>query len=812
MLINNLKIAVRQLARQKLNTVLHLLGLSLGLGTCLLIYLFIRHERSYDHYHQRAARVYRVTYESIEANREEKSGITPYPTGAALRTDFPELEKVVSCQQQSEMQVEVTPEQRFTEEQLLFAEPELFDMLDYRVLHGDARAALGQPTQLVLTETLARKYFGSTEAALGRMLKLAGNKPFEVGAVIADPPGNTNFPACMLLPYMRYDTSWNLGLDPRHWGFTSAGVTLVLLPEGMAPEQLEARLPAFADKHLPAEVRRERRFGLQPLQAVHTQPDWDGSEFVPAVRPRTLWLFGSIGFAVLLLACINFINLSTAQALARMREVGVRKAVGALRGQLIAQFWSEAWLLSVAAALTAVALAKAVLPSINTLLDKRIEFDPIGSPALLGVIVGGVALTSFLAGFYPAFLIARTRPVEALKSRSQTGGDRRSAGLRKALVVFQFAVSAGLLAAVLVVFEQMQYIREKDLGFTRDNILTVSLPEVMRGNATLSRDWLALPGIERVSFSLGPPTSDSNVETGMSPTGLNQGQDYEISIKPADHEYVSTYDLKLIAGRSFEPADTLLIARSIPRDDRKYRMVVNEHTAKILGYARPDDIVGKRLQIGINDMWVDVIGVVEDFHTASLHREVGAVGLLNFPYFYASASLRLRPGANLPATLAAVEKSWQQVFPEHIFDYGFVDKSLEELYRAEERTFSLFQFFAAVAVLISCLGLWGLATYAALQRRKEIGIRKTLGASSTRITALLVGDFLKLVVLALVLAGPVAYMLMNRWLDDFAYRITLGCTVFVVPGVVALLIALLTVSVQSVRAALANPVESLNRE
>ncbi len=825
MLTNNLKITFRRLARQKLTTTLHVLGLTLGMAVCLLIGLFLRHELSYDSWYAKADRTYRVNTVWTDFGKKDPHFSTPFPMADALRTDFPEFENVTNIHHpMGDPIIEINPQKRFKQDQVMLTDPDFLEIFDLEVLEGNAHEALRQPYQALLTETTAKKFFGREEP-LGKTFKYNDQFNITVAGVIKDFPGNTHLPASMLLS-LSLDEKF-LQTSTTHFGSVSGGSTFVVLPEGLDPKSLDSRLKAIYDRttnndtRQPKEVRSDLE--LQPLSDVHFNTSYaGGGEWVKAVNPTWLWFFGIIGLAVLTLACINFVNLSTAQALTRAKEVGVRKSVGAGKGQLIGQFLGEAWLLALFSGVLAVAAAQACLPWLNQLIDKQISFELLQSPGLMGALLAGIVLTGLLAGLHPAFVIARFNPVATLKT-GWTSGNKQSSGLRKVLVVTQFSLSAGLLIALLLIGQQMNFLRSKNLGFEKDNIVMVQIPEgsgdFMGQNAVAGKlksvfaaELSKIPQVKDFAFSSSPPSGEGHWGTIMWLKDRNDPDRKGVTTIWTDEHYCELYGFKLLAGRFPVAADTSAASDALPEGQRFPKSVVNETLVKALGFASPEAALGQRFGIGMNGFQPEIVGVVADFNSTSLHEAVKPTLITQYMPWCEKVGIKIEAGGDVSAALAAIESSWKKTFPQGIFAYNFLDQKIDDFYKTEERLFSLFKIFAGLAMLISCLGLWGLATFAAQQRIKEIGIRKVLGASVQGIVALLSKDFLKLVGIAIVIAAPLAWFGMNRWLQDFAFRIDIGWQVFALAGLTAVAVAFLTVSFQSVRAALANPVKSLRSE
>lgn len=803
MLTNYLKIAWRNLIKHPTTTGINVVGLTIGLATCLLIGLFIRNELSYDGYHTKADRIYRVSMIRTTGEEVDRSGVTPYPLAPAMRTDFADWSKIARIHADQDLSVMVSPEKIFSANNVVFAEPELLELFDFKMVTGNGRAVLSQPNQVILSETTARNYFG-TVSPLGKTLRIGNDLTAVVKGVMQDVPAQSNLPASMLVSFSSMKTFFSFGID--QWGLRSGGSVFVALPEGRSPEDYTARLRQAEKKYFSDRDGETSELVLQPLRDIHFNPVYDGTILAPAISPTYLYVFGAVGLFVLLIACVNFINMSTARAMTRAKEVGVRKVIGATQGQLVAQFLSEAFWVTTFSAGLALTLTYNILPLVNDFMQKRIAFAWIESTVLLAVLA---LLTGLLAGLYPAFFLSRFQPVRVLKTAAEPGRGG-VAWLRQSLVVFQFTISLVLAVGVLIVYRQMNFFRQKDLGFSQKAILSVGLPEPKK-LTSLRQSLRQIPGVEQVSFALGAPTSRNNFGTDIRLDPANPDKKLSIALKLADADYLNTYGLKLVAGRFFEHRDTLGLASSVPEEKRRYAFVINENLTKAMGLAKPEQAVGRTIRVGLNDITAEVIGVVRDFHTSSLREPIMPMVMMNFPSFYYSAGLKLNT-QDYARTLSAIETTWKQFYPNALFEAKFLDQSLQELYENEQRQFTLLRIFAGLALIICCLGLWGLATFIIERRTKEIGVRKVLGASVSSIVTLLSKDFLKLVLAAFVIATPIAWYAMESWLKEFSYRIDVEWWVFALVGVAAVLIAFLTVSFQSIKAALMNPVKSLKTE
>ncbi|HEV7349193.1 ABC transporter permease [Telluribacter sp.] len=804
MIRNYLKIAWRNLRKYPATTAVHLLGLTVGLTTCLLIGLFLRSEWLYDRYQPQGERTYRVNLIDRHENETEYSGITPYPMGEALRTDFPDWPVVVSMHTEGDAFVAISPEKLLPEKRALFVEPQFLDLFTVEMVTGNARQALGQPNQAILSESTAKRYFGTTDV-VGRTFHLGQKTQLQVAGIMRDMPGQTNLPANLLVSYKTLKEYFDLGVD--QWGMRSQGSIFIRLPENQAPDKYRARMQQLVNKYMKPDGTETREIVLQPLHAIHFDVQAEGTDFVPAVSPTYLWTFGLIGLFVLLIACVNFINLSTAHAMIRAKEVGIRKSIGATRHQLMGQFIGEAGWLAGGAALLSLGLMQVVLPRLEDFLERELDFRWV---EVAGMVAALAVLTALAAGLYPALFLSRFKPIKALSSRVQSASSGQ-VWLRQGLVVFQFTVSLVLAVGVAIIYQQMNLFREKDLGFQREAVLTVDVTSKAAKRPAFRDALLQIQGVEAVSFAFGAPTSNNNFNTKLIPNPAIPEQWVDANIKIADAGYQKTFGLKLLAGRFLEPQDTLTNASGMPSSDRKYVFVVNEAVVRAMGYSQPAQAIGKQIQIGLNDIKAEIVGVVANFHVSSLHEAIKPAVIMNFPYFYETAHLKLRP-TSYPSTLAAVEGVWKQFHTNTLYNSRFVEDSLQELYVEEARQFTLLRIFAGLALVICCLGLWGLSTFLIERRTKEIGVRKVLGASITSIVALLSTDFVRLVLIAFVIASPIAWYVMNQWLETFVYQIDIEWWVFALAGTLAVGIALLTVSFQSIKAALMNPVRSLRSE
>lgn len=796
---NYLKIALRQLRAQRSYTLLNTIGLSVGMAGGLLIFIFLRHHLSTDRHHANYDRIFRIDTDlhladgSIEYNLE-----APLPMAQVLRTDYPQVEQAAFLMMNRDLTVSTkrqgqTEPVRFLEHKGTgLVEPEWFGILSYTWLQGNPKTALREPNTVVLTESWAKKYFGDANP-IGQVLTLNNKTDVTVTGLLADPPPTTDTDLGL---FISMTTLKKLlpEFEPADWGALNSTNRLYLTLK--APElavNLQQALPTLSKKHYGADAN-VFRFVVQPMREFHFDIARDPGR---AIRSSLLWSLGVVGVLLIVAACINFVNLATAQALRRSKEVGVRKTLGSSRGQLIRQFLLETALIILAATVLALLLVIVLLPLFTSWiqLDLTLRLDglTIGFIALLLVCV------ILLAGGYPAAILSGFSPIAALRGKL-TATSNSGVTIRRVLVVTQFAVCQALILSSLVVANQIRYMRQADLGFRKDNVVVVPLPYNTKPKQEAFKQTLVqYADIHSITLNHRPPWSELNFGGSFKFDGKPDWEPYPINERLADADYLTTYGLKLIAGRNIIPSDTI----------REY--LINETLLHKLGFQDPKQVLGKRLQHWLSSVHLPIVGVVKDFHQKSLRDEIFPCVIASRADWYRQAGIRIS-GQNPTQTLERIRQTWQQLYPNEVFEYEFLDQQVARFYDTENMINKMVNAFTGIAILICCLGLYGLVSHVVVQRTKEIGIRKVLGASVANIVTLLSKDFLKLVVIAIVVASPIAWYVMSRWLQDFTYRIDIAWWVFVLAGGLAVGIALLTVSFQSIRAALMNPVKTLRSE
>ncbi len=802
MLRNYLITAVRNLRREKTSTLLNILGLSLGISASLILFLLVRHHNGFDKFHENYDRIYRVNSTSRGNNGNDYTSGVPSVLPDAFRLDFPEAEEVTFTSYRSGGMITVSrgneEPKRYTEEKgISFVEPNFFRIFDRKMLMGSAEKALDEPGEVILSHSLALKYFGKDDA-LGEVIEFDGRQ-FKVSAIMEDAPVNTDLPLNIMLSYVTVEKEleehgWNSTWSDEHCYF--------LLKEGARPSDIEARMAEFVKKYLGNDNRDERTFVLQPLAEIHFD-DRFGNYNYNTVSRQVLLALTVVAVFLILTACINFINLATAEAVKRSKEVGIRKSLGSSRRQLVTQFLGETTLVTVVSTIVAVLLALAALQYLNPFLEMSLGLS-MTDYSTWTTLAGLIVVVSMISGMYPSLVVSAFSPVLALKNNMTNRG---SSGyhLRRGLVVLQFTISQFLVISTLVLIAQTNFFRGKSLGFRQEAIIRVPIPTeenpgfmdtTKTSNMRTLRDELSrMPGVVMASLCNTPPSSGSVSGTGFSIDG-NDGF-FETQVKTFDGNYVDMFELPLVAGTNIGDLDTA------------QGFLVNEKLTRITGHKNPADIVGKRIR-----MWgkfLPVVGVVRDFHTVSLHEPIEATIMLNRIRSYRNISIRLEP-ANTQETIAGIQKKWEAAYPAFIFSYEFLDESIREFYNSEERNAKLLTVFTTLAILIGCLGLFGLASFIANQKTKEIGIRKVLGASVEGILIIFSREFIVLIGVGFAVAAPLAWYFMSRYLEEFAYKIELGPGLFLAGLGLTLLVALLTVGYRSVRAAMVNPVNSLRSE
>ena len=789
-------IAWRNLRKNRAYASINVLGLSLGIACGLLIFTLVGYHLSFDDFHPGKDRIYRVVTEFHDEIADFSQGV-PSPLGKTFRKNFDYAESVARVVDFNHSLISFSEGgvvRKFEEEKgVAYAEPTFFDIFRFPLLEGDMSTALQHPGQALITERLARKYFGEPHAAIGRVIRVDNQTDFAVVGILKDIPVNTDRQQQIYLSFDDIkDKHKSLASDSSWGSIYSQCMCFVRLRPSVTVSQADSGLARMGRTYQKGRDAQTTLFRLQPLSDIHFNPDFDGY-----VDRKYLWALFFIGVFIVLTACVNFINLATAQALNRCTEVGIRKVLGGLRVQLFWQFILETAFIAVLAAALAWGLAVSGLPAINNLFRTSIGFDSLSSPTTLAFLLGLLVVVIFLSGSYPGVVLSRFRPVAALKSRlsqKETG----SFSIRRALVVTQFAISQLLIIGTIVIAAQLHFVKDMDLGFDRRAIVMLPLPVHDPVKMHSMRAQLGeIAGIEDVSFCYSAPASEGNDLTNLRFDNRAGDEHWEVNTKRADDRYLRTFGLKLVAGRNLFAADT---AREF---------IINETMVKRLNLASATAVLGKPLRI--NGVTGPVVGVVRDFNNSPLRSGIAPIAIFSDPKNYAGCAVKLNT-SHIHSSLAAIEKIWNGAFPEYLYSYKFLDDKISDFYELDATLLNLIGVFAAIAVFIGCLGLYGLTAFMAVRKTKEIGVRKVLGAGIPGILWLFGREFSRLVFIAFLIAAPVAWLIMHQYLQDFKYRITLGPGIFAMAMGVTVIIVVLTVGYRSMVSALANPVRALRSE
>ena len=792
MLKNYLKIALRNLQKHKGYTVINVAGLSLGIAAATLIFLFARNELTYDRFHTRADDIYLVYKERVTQAGTQPTYDTWVPLLERMQAEFPTIDGGTRMADEEEW-VEHDG-QRF-EESVAYVDPSFFEIFTFPLQRGDAANPLPHNNAAVVSQEIATKYFGNDDP-LGKVITVDYQVDYTVTGVLARVPENSLIQPEILIP-IRSAPEYDAFLDRWDVSFLN---TYVRLAEGASVEALTAQFPAFVTNIWDEETAARTHFKMLPLL--------DANDTFTGNRDYAYILL-VVALATILIACINFVNLATARSLERAREIGLRKVLGAVRGQLIAQFLGESILMGLVALVIGIEVAQVLLPSFNELFGLELTFDFFGDPLTLGALLGLGLIVGLLSGGYPAVFLSRFQPAQSLRGTFKTS--RRGLRLRHTLVVVQFTLSIVLIAGTGVMWSQVQYMKHRDLAFNQDNVLVLPVEvddfadaEEAAARLQTFKDELAqLSGVRSVASSTHVPGNGSESFTFVRPEGGDDDKPTRLRWAAVDARFFDTYDIDFVEGRNFaEGSET----------DRRQAVIINEAALRDFGWTSAN---GKFIRPGTQSMReIQVVGVVRDYNFQSLQDEVAPVLHIYRPpdgSVHDLISIKIQT-SDVAATVNAIGAAWNRLDPTRPFDYFFVDENFDQLYRVQDRLVAAASAFSILAILIACLGLFGLASLMVAQRTREIGVRKVLGASASRITLLLSKDFTKLVAVAFVVGTPVTYLAMNRWLENFAYRVDIAWWIFLLAGLIALLVAFLTVSYQSIKAALANPMKALRHE
>ena len=819
MIKNYFKIAWRNLSRNKGFTVVNITGLAAGIAVCMMIFIVIQYQTSFDTFHSKRARIYRVLTESHHA---DAATITygknvPFPMPAGLKTAFPQLEQVapVYASHNDELQVldgNGTSVKNFKEQSgVFYTSPSFFSIFNFPLLSGSYES-LKDPNNVLLTKEIAETYFGDWKTAIGKTIKITGYysmgaglfqfpaTALKVSGILATIPANTDFQLKLVVAYgTDFTGDKEYGFEQPQWNQSAPDFgCYVLLPPNISVAKFNQQLTAYARKVQSAENKDS--YIIQPITAVHYDAAAGNysNKTISHELLNALWLIAAF---ILLIACVNFINLSTAQAVNWAKEVGVRKVLGSNKWQLQIQFIIETFLIVTGAVLLAAGITMLALPYVKQLLELSLSFNVLNNAAIILFLLTVTIVVTALSGFYPSIFLSRFNPVNALKSKL-TVNNAKGISLRRGLVVFQFIIAQALIIGTLIIVQQMNYFMDQPLGFDKDAIVNVPYrPDSTGGKLTdYLKQQLLSNGVQAVSFSSNSPVEDdNNMFTTFRFDHASKEEDFQAITKFADHDYVPTYKLQLVAGRNLKPSGYT------------QEFLVNESFVKSLGIKKPEDILNKEISIMGGLIKCPVVGVLKDFNDRPLRQNLAPLLIATNATMYRQASIKLST-TNITSSMQSIKKIWQQTFPNNVYEYQFLDDKIASFYKQENQLSQLYKIFAAIAVFLSCLGLYGLASFMAVQRIKEVGIRKMLGASAGSIVYLFSKEFIFLIAIAFVVASLLAWYFMHNWLQDYAYRINISWWMFALAGAGTLLITLMTVSFQAIKAAVVNPVKSLKAD
>jgi putative ABC transport system permease protein len=816
---NYFKIAFRSLIRNQNYTIINIAGLAVGIAVCMIIFIIIQFHTSYDDFHKDKDRVYRVLTEQRHADAATISYAknVPFPMPEGLKTAFPQLEQIapVYASHNDELQVlddNGTPVKNFKEQNgVFYTSPSFFNMFNFPLLAG-SYASLKDPNNVLLTKEIAETYFGDWKTAIGKTIKIRGYysmgaglfqfpaTALKVSGILATIPANTDFQLKLVIAWgTDFTGDAQYGFQQPGWNQSAPDFgCYVLLPPNISVGNFNQQLSAYAQKVQPADNKDS--YIIQPLSAVHYDAEAGNytNKTISHELINVLWLIAAF---ILLIACVNFINLSTAQAVNRAKEIGVRKVLGSNKSQLRIQFIVETFLIVIIAVILATVITLLLLPSVNQLLELSLSFNILANPAIILFLLTVTIVVTALAGFYPSIVLSRFNPINALKSK-RTINNTKGISLRRGLVVFQFIIAQALIIGTLIIIQQMNYFMDQPLGFDKDAIVNVPFRPDSTGVKLTDylKQQLLSNGVQAVSFSSNSPVEDdNNMFTTFKFDNAIKDADFQAITKFADNDYVPTYKLQLVAGRNLQPSGWT----------REF--LVNESFVKSLGLKKPEDILNKEISIMGGLIKCPVVGVLKDFNDRSLRQDVAPLLIATNSTMYRQASIKLST-TNMGTSMQSIKKIWEQAFPNNVYEYRFLDDKVASFYKQENQLSQLYKIFAAIAIFLSCLGLYGLASFMAVQKIKEVGIRKVLGATAGNIVYLFSKEFIVLIAIAFMIATPLAWYFMNQWLQNYVYRINISWWLFAAGGFAAIIIALTTISFQAIKAALANPVKSLRTE
>ncbi len=803
MLKNYFKIALRTLIRNKSFTFINIAGLAVGISACLLIFLVVQFELSFDNFHPNRDRIYRIVSETKGPDGMNYSGGVPFPVADGLRNEFPELKKVAEIYGTDNAQIIIlnnnkSYKKKYKEENgVFFTGPQFFSIFNFPWLIGNP-TDLADPENAVVTKETAERYFGNWKSALGKSIKLNNQNVYKIAGIIKNVPANSDFPFKILLSFQSFKNQ-NKEITKDWVSIFGSNYCFVLFPENLSVSKFNSFLKGFVKRHKPPEYVKEN-LTVEPLNEMHFDSRF-GNYNQRTFSKELITAISLISIFLLIIACVNFINLATAQAVNRSREVGVRKVLGSSRRQLSFQFFSEIFIITLISIVVSAVIAEIALPFLDNLLQLKLNLDFVSNPSIILFLIVITFIVTLMSGFYPSIILSGFNPIAAFKSKATLktiGG----LSLRRSLVIFQFIIAQVLIFCMLVVVNQMNYFKNASYGFTKAQVVIVPVPGdslSLLKTSSLKNQLVRQSGVKEVSFSTFTPSDNSHWTSDFNFNNSAKTTDFNAELKWADNDYFKIYNLKFLAGKPYADSDTIR------------NFVVNETLIRKLGIKDPNDAVGKKISLWNGEHAGFIVGVVKDFNTGPLIKPVNPVLMSSWRAVYGIINIKILP-IDIKNTLSSIEKIWNDSYPDYIYEYQFLNQKLDNFYKHEDQLSQLYKIFAAIAIFISCLGLYGLISFMTIQRTKEVGIRKVLGASAGNIIYLFSREFTILIGIAFLFSSPVSYYLMHHWLENFAYKIQISINLFLVTIFGSIIIAWITVGYKAIKAAIANPVKSLKYE
>jgi putative ABC transport system permease protein len=808
---------IRNLLRNKVGSIINIIGLAVSIACCIVIYVFVKHEETFDHFHSKADRIYRFVFDNKTSQSIEHNGYVAFPTAKALRTDFPNLETVTQLYVRNTAVIQIPDAiggtKKFEEKEATYADEYFFKTFDFPLLAGSNNKILSTPGEVVLSKTLADNFFGKEfsnryDELIGKTIIINKN-PYRISGVMQDMPRNSNVACNMLLPFKDFERN-NVASMQNWQDFWSESYVFVTLPKNYTPQQFDKDLIAFKNKYLDKENAKAQTFHPQPLMQVHSDELYGGTYY--ATPSILIIAFVTMGIIVLLTACINFINLATAQSLQRAKEIGIRKTLGSRNWQLIVRFMIETLVLVLVASGAGVLLADWFLQQFNQYLAFIVNLDLHIDVSIIAFLLALALAITFLAGYYPARVMAGYQPIQALKGsvRATGTGFNNRLSFRKALITTQFIVTQLLIIGTIVVSTQLHYFYSHNAGYQKEGVLTVEMPDNDQQKITVFRNTLtSLSQIKDVTFCSGPPMSASNAFSNIRLPASAKNNNINTERKYVDPSYLSVFKIPLITGRNLQESDKVLVKSD---SINQYNIIVNQIAVSALGFKSAEAAIGQTILIDDNDR-ATIVGVTKNFDNVSTQNDINPCFMYYATNWIAIASIKMS-AVNNTTVLNQIKKNWEALYPDQVYKSTTLEDYIQHkaFYVMEDIMYQGFKIFAVLSIIIGCMGLYGLVSFLAIQRQKEIGIRKILGASVSGILYLFSKEFTWLVLIAFFIAAPIGYWAMNSWLQTFANRINLQVSYFAVTLFLSLMIAICTIGFQAIKAAIANPVKSLRSE